>query len=372
MESSAEQILKTLHAAATDIQACESVAGACEETVAVAEGVLNLEMCSVLLHDDGWLEPVATSSDALPGGVRRMAVDEGKAGETYRTGASFVFEDLSRDGAGDPANPSYRAGMSVPIGTIGVFQAVSTEPGVFSDADREFVELLVAHTAQTIERLHYEENLQAEREALRRQNERLEDFVNVVSHDLRNPLNVAVGRLAQARRENDDPHLEGVARAHRRMAELIDDLLTLAREGRPVEATEPVSLAALARASWQTVATSDATLVVDTERTVLADPSRLQQLLENLLRNAVEHGGAGVTVTVSDIEGGFVVADDGPGIPEADRAVVFDRGFSTRDGGTGFGLPIVREIADVHGWAVVATARAGGGARFEFTGVGVA
>lgn len=75
--------------------------------------------------------------------------------------------------------------------------------------------------------------------------------------------------------------------------------------------TEPVELADLVEACWQTVETASAGLVVETETTIQADPSRLQQLFENLLRNAVEHGGEDVTITIGDLPDGFYVEDDG-------------------------------------------------------------
>jgi PAS domain S-box-containing protein len=210
-------------------------------------------------------------------------------------------------------------------------------------------------------------------EAVKEKNERLEKFASIVSHDLRNPLSIAAGRLDLAREERDSEHLEAVADAHERMETLIDDLLTLAREGDDVDAAERVALRELADECWSGVETATASLRVETERTVSADPSRLKQVFENLMRNAVEHGGDDVTVTVGDLEGGFYVADDGPGIPPDDREAVFDAGFSTTDGGTGFGLGIVEAVASAHGWDVRVTdaAEGGGGARFEFTGVDV-
>ena len=66
---------------------------------------------------------------------------------------------------------------------------------------------------------------------------------------------------------------------------------------------------------------------------------------------------------------GFYVEDDGPGIPEGERERVFEDGYSTVEGGTGFGLNIVREIARAHGWEVRVTESAAGGARFEISGV---
>jgi len=207
--------------------------------------------------------------------------------------------------------------------------------------------------------------LRKEREA------RLEQFASIVSHDLRNPLNVAQGRVKLAREECDSDHLDPAVRAHERMELLISDLLTLARKGEGSTDPRPASLDDLVRRAWETVAPDDATLDVDVGRTILADESRVQQLLENLVRNAVEHGGRGVTVRVGPLDDGdgFYVEDDGVGIPEADREAVFDVGYSTSERGTGFGLSIVEQVAGEHGWTVEVTEEASGGARFEFTDV---
>ncbi|WP_436908487.1 PAS domain S-box protein [Halosimplex marinum] len=222
---------------------------------------------------------------------------------------------------------------------------------------------------------------------LRRQNERLEEVARVVSHDLRNPLNVAAGTaetLAEAADPDDREHFERIARAHDRMEAIIDDMLALARQGQSVSELEPVALAEVAREAWDTVETGDAALEVRTTATVMADGSRLRSALENLFVNAVTHGGPDVTVTVGDMpdcptgdepggprQGGFFVQDDGRGIPEEDRDAVFDSGYSTGEASTGFGLAIVQSIVEAHGWDVCVTDRHDGesGARFEITGV---
>jgi PAS domain S-box-containing protein len=244
---------------------------------------------------------------------------------------------------------------------------------------------------------------------LEAKNARLDRFASVVSHDLRNPLNVAQGRLQLARETCDSDHLDAVERALDRSQALVDDLLTLAREGEDAHETSIVDLVSAVEESWDTVSTSDGRLVVDTERSIRADPSRLRQLLENLLRNSLEHGSRGArsrarengvehgatssrgqpgdgvehgsasgrteagetTVTVGDLEDGFYVADDGPGIPAERREAVFEPGYSTRDDGTGFGLSIVRDVADAHDWTVRITDSETGGARFEIRGVDV-
>lgn len=209
------------------------------------------------------------------------------------------------------------------------------------------------------------------RRELERQNERLDQFADMISHDLRNPLNVADGHLELARQDHDSDHLATVATALDRMEALIEDVLTLARQGQPIDEPELVDLRSIVNQCWDVVETADADLVVDDDLKFLADPERLQQLLENLVRNAIEHGGSTITIRVGTLGGddGFFIADDGPGIPPDERGQVFESGYSTADDGTGFGLAIVMEIVDAHGWKINVTDADEGGARFEVTGV---
>ena len=210
------------------------------------------------------------------------------------------------------------------------------------------------------------EQKQRERE-LARQNERLDQFASVVSHDLRNPLSVARGRVNLARTTGDEKHFEAIERAHDRMEELIEGLLALARQGELADEPIEVELESAAKTAWKTVDTDDLTLAFDGTATVDADPERLRQLLENLFRNSVEHAGDATILTVGTLPDGFYVEDDGVGIPDDEREAVLESGYSTDDG-TGFGLAIVDSIADAHGWMLSVTESEAGGARFEFRG----
>jgi len=199
--------------------------------------------------------------------------------------------------------------------------------------------------------------------------ERLRTATSTIAHDLRNPLSVAQARVGLLRRESDSEHIPPVVDALDRIERLIEDVLTFARGTDAVETVTPVALADVVDSCRGTVDTGQASLVVTTERTVKADESRLQQLVENLLRNAIDHAGDDVTVTVGELDDGFYVADDGPGVPADERDRVFESGYSTSRDGTGFGLAIVRRIAASHGWTVSVTESDAGGARFELTGV---
>jgi PAS domain S-box-containing protein len=206
---------------------------------------------------------------------------------------------------------------------------------------------------------------------LRRERDRLDEFASVISHDLRSPLEVATTRTELAAQECDSDHLTDVTEALSRMEALIDDLLVLARQGETVGEREQIVLEDVVSACWRNVETTDSTITIEGQATLAADRTRLTQALENLLCNAIDHGGEWVTITVGvlDDEAGFYLADDGPGIPEEHREDVFDSGFTTSRNGTGFGLAIVERICAAHGWNITVTESDVGGARFEITGI---
>jgi len=210
------------------------------------------------------------------------------------------------------------------------------------------------------------------RQEIERQNERLGRFASVVSHDLRNPLSVAHGRieLEQERQATENENLTAAADALDRMGRLIEDVLTLAQAGDDIDDRQPVSLSSIAERAWETVDADGGDLRIESDVTVEADPERLRQALENLFRNSVEHAGPDVVVTVGglDDETGFYVEDDGPGIPPHLREQAFEWGVSG-EGGSGLGLAIVETIVKGHGWEITVEESAKGGARFEVTGV---
>jgi len=199
-----------------------------------------------------------------------------------------------------------------------------------------------------------------------RREQRLDEFASIVSHDLRNPLNVASLHINLADGGDDAEHLDDAEDALDRMEELIDDLLTISQAGYASAATEPTPLAQTARAAWDNVNTGDSSLEIPTNTNLRANRSQLQELFENLFRNAVEHNEPPVTVQIDTREDGFVVTDDGTGIPEDRRDGIFDPGVSSAEGGTGLGLYIVQQIAETHGWTVSLGESEDGGVAFAF------
>jgi len=238
--------------------------------------------------------------------------------------------------------------------------------GSFTDFEGTLVELMANWVSYELER-------ESSRERLRRQKERLDDFASVVSHDLRSPLTVLNGNLQLAEETGDPDYFESCRDAVGRMEQLTDDLLSLARDVDEIQETEGVELSEVVEKCWQNTQTEGAELNVETEKEITADEGKLQLLLENMLKNSVQHAGEDITITVTDAQNGngFRVEDDGEGIPEEERKHVLEAGYSTRDGGTGLGMYIVEQVAGAHGWDVEVAAGRNGGAAFDVTGVEV-
>jgi signal transduction histidine kinase len=237
--------------------------------------------------------------------------------------------------------------------------------------------------------IEHERRLRSEAEAANRGKDL---FLSVFSHELRSPLNAILGwnRILALKRADDPevasitPRIEHSARAQLKM---VNDLLDLGRietgklriDARPMQLAKVVSAALdLAR---PTAAAKGITLHVDYETgagQLRGDPDRLQQVVTNLLSNALKFTGAGgrITITLRNV-GGFTelsVGDTGQGIAPELLPHVFDRfrqgdsSITRHAGGLGLGLALVREIVTLHGGTVLAESTGvGRGARFVTT-----
>ncbi|OAQ53925.1 two-component sensor histidine kinase [Natrinema mahii] len=284
------------------------------------------------------------------------------------------------------------------------------------------------------------------------QADRMESFAKLLSHDLRNPLSVALAHTEMLELDDgvdlgDDGDESPLRASLERMESIIDEALLLTTI-ETVEETELLALSRTVETAWTTVRTDGASVTVVDDVAIRADSSLLTHLFENLFRNAVEHGstnpasnaqqdavehgstspdsqtrqdavkhgstspdsqtrqdavehaGDGPRIEVGALESassgerngpaepvetepeaadwsgeaadydGFYVEDDGPGIPPDERERVFESGYSSA-GGSGFGLAIVSDVVDAHGWSIRVTSGRTGGARFEVRGVTV-
>lgn len=212
-------------------------------------------------------------------------------------------------------------------------------------------------------------------------------FIDDASHELRTPLGVMRAELEVDLRERDltpdtRATLEGARQSVVSMGAMVEDLLTLARadEGQLALAAERIDLHDVAAAVCEGFAPTAAATMVEVSleghpTDAIADRRRVEQVLRNLLANAITYAGPGgnVVATTWQDNGSACcsVRDDGPGMSESVRSRVFDRFFradEARTGnGSGLGLAICRELVMAHGGRIEVTSEPGRGSTFTFT-----
>jgi signal transduction histidine kinase len=238
---------------------------------------------------------------------------------------------------------------------------------VFGQDEQELVEAFSLQVRLALERSELFEAHRAARTEAERSSQELEAMLLGLSHDLRSPA-IAISGFASLLSQTDDPEaraemIERIQSSTAYLNGLVDALLELSRVGRAQTQIEPVDLAAVAELVGNRLEANHPSVAVRVEGSlpvVLINPARAEQLLDNLIGNAVKHGGReDLTVTVSAraTPGGveLVVADDGRGIPSEDRDLVFalfQRGTNAGGRGSGLGLGMVRRIAEASGGSV--------------------
>ena len=199
--------------------------------------------------------------------------------------------------------------------------------------------------------------------------EREQMFTSSASHELRTPLSVLKGALEileeEPRSDRGGRAIERMSRAVREMSEYIDALMLIAREEKSTEADAKSDIAELVRiVVEEQQLVSDCRLRIETDLSgplLIPVPASMPSIvISNLLRNALIHGQDGA-VCVTLHQGVLKIADSGPGIDVALRERVFERGYSTRAGGTGMGLFLARQICERYGWQIELQFPAAGG-----------
>jgi len=239
------------------------------------------------------------------------------------------------------------------------------------------------------------------RDQLRNERSEREEMLTVVSHELRTPVTIISGYNRLLLSEEVGPLTEDQRRfllestkGCQRLNAFIGNLLeaSLKRPGDEVIEVSRGSLAPVIRAVADLMrpllAERDMRLEVDVRAGAEGaefDPMRIEQVLTNLIGNAIKHAPPGTTITVAtrrvtrDVSEALPgrsmvevsVSDEGPGVAPADRAKIFDAyvrlGDEKRVGGLGLGLAVCKRLIEAHGGSIAVTERPGGGSRFEFT-----
>lgn len=198
-------------------------------------------------------------------------------------------------------------------------------------------------------------------------NKRLDQFSRVVSHDMRNYINIGDSYLRMVKEEIDDDDLiewiEPIEESFNNINSIVDDASDITKIGKGEISTvdfEHVTLEIIDQID------PDIPVTVDLDITKQADRGSVRRLIENLIQNSLTHGGeelSKISIKGLDSADGFYVADDGEGFDNVEK--VFESGYTTSDTGSGLGLNISQTVVDLHNWEITASESDTGGAKFE-------
>ena len=256
----------------------------------------------------------------------------------------------------------------------GVLAVYSNRASAFQTDERRALREAARNVALAIHAAEARVELRERTRALKRQHDRLEEFARVISHELRHPLQVAMGRLeiVEDVANGEDllfDQIDTIERNHTQMEQLIDDLVALARENARQHESEPTSLPVTARRAAGMVDGPGPTLRIDTEAFVDADPERLRHLFEVVFEFAVDRAGDTATLGVErlDSDAGFAVVSTDDALPDADPEELFQMHPEPSDARR-ISMRIIMNIIESHDWSFDVESR-GEETRFVFTNV---
>ncbi len=420
-ETSAQRLDKvsTLYLIANQVSSSLDLDAVLDSTVTILKQVLACRGSVIFLLDQDreWLE-MRASTGVKPQWQRdaRMRVGEGISGKVAQEARPLYIPDTLKDPDFIIFDPAVRSLLVVPLihkgQVIGTLNVDDDEPDAFSGDIGRFLSIAATQVAEAIANAKLYQDLKERADRLAQAHRELQEsdrlkseFIQNTSHELRTPLtfikayvalllNGTLGPLNERQRES----LTVVADWTNNVVNLVDSILTMQRVERGELDFAPVDLSRVAQASLQSAEAkaqqASIALVQDFEpclSPVWGDRARLDQVLVNLIGNAIKFSPAGTKIIVRlradkqhpnetappspvDEGTGFVCADvidEGIGIAQDQLAKIFDRfyqvnGSSKRHfGGTGLGLAIVKETVEAHGGTVTVDSELGAGSRFS-------
>ncbi|ERG99782.1 MAG: signal transduction histidine kinase [Haloquadratum sp. J07HQX50] len=345
--------------------------------VEAASEVFDARISMVYKYDlkSNTLQPVAASGnqDALSDESLVLNPSESVIWEAFRSKQIQVCDDILTELSHLNDGGSIQSEAILPLGESYLMHIGLSESSIESE-DMSLVRVFAANLEAALKRADREQELT-------RQNERLDEFAGIVSHDLRTPLNHAMHHTNLITEAQASDDVESVQQSLDQIESIVDGILRLTRAGETAEVYENCVVKDIIMEVWDAMAIDEAILDCRVEdMTIKAEEIALFRFFENLFRNVNQHTDPPRVVQVGTLPEndkqigdnsytGFFIEDNGDGISETAMGRIFEHGFTTSSDGSGYGLSIVQRIAESHGWRLSVTNGADGGARFEITGV---
>ena len=373
-----ERVVASLHDVTRHLFQAETRDEICAVAVHTASELLDLPISGVWLLDEerDRLDPVAATAGAhdVVGGLPQFGRNEGLIWDAFLSGESALYDDLKEEeGKYNPETP-IRSELIVPVGDHGVLMTGARTVGAFDERDRELAEILAANTALELDRTEREQLLSERETAISEQTERLHTLETLLDDHAAEEIRTALDRLEEIEGEEAEEIRSALAAADRLVgdaAELSTGRATLGSRTF-VAVSEAVAAARESVVADETVPVSAVSVAVAEDATLRADRDRLVRLFETLFRWSQEGATADVRVGLLAEAEARSVADGGyPGGIYVERRDATPpesaRDVTDPDAGGPIGPAIAREIAQAHGWELVAAGTRDETLRFEVT-----
>lgn len=376
----------------------------CSELITGLKGKVEFDNAMVYLLEGGALVPRALCDpehplplagnflEHTPAGVELST--RTVAGWVAQTGNIVRVDDTTTDSRCIEMDQGMRSVLAVPLrarqGAVGVVQLEHPHPYAYNGSDERILASLANQAAIAVENVRLFDEA-AKVQALRELDRLKSELLSTVSHELRTPLASIKGYAGTLLRDDvewDDEtcreFLHIIDEESDRLGELIEDLLQMSQIEAGILRVDPQPVRVprmalrVAKKARSGVSKHNVNVLFPPEYPVVwADARRVEQVLRNLVENAIKYSPEGGTVTVrGDVEGNeahIAVSDEGIGIAPSDLDRVFERFFRAdgtevrRAGGTGLGLSICQGIVQMHGGRIWAESALGVGSTFHFT-----
>ncbi|MFW6142333.1 MAG: PAS domain S-box protein [Candidatus Saliniplasma sp.] len=352
--------LEKLHKASAKLETCQSEDEVFDLAVKAAEDILELDMCTIMVPDDGKMVNKKVSKN-YPDDEDHLIIEQSAAGKAFLENESFLTDDIEKDELTSPTREEYRSGITVPIESFGVFQAVSSNVSNFDGDDLKIVELLMGHVSESLKRVEIKKR---------------EDFLySLLRHDVENKIQVVKGylRLLEDKGLSDEEKdfIRNAVRACDEGSNLITKVRTLSRLSDAEKEELNLRLVLNEVLDEYEPRASDKGIKITFQGCNCSVDSSLllKELFSNLLENSIQHSGCEkIRINFEETDDLCIVRveDDGKGLSDEEKEKVFEKGYKKGpSAGSGLGMYLVKEIADRYGAGVEVKDSELGGVRFD-------
>ncbi len=357
-----ENKIKELYQASSTLASIDELKDLYDTAIEIASSILEFDVCTIAIEKNGRITVKASTDYDLIDNVS-LKVGEGIAGRSYKDKRSFLIKDVREEHGAKPSDSRFRSGMTIPLGDIGVFQALSFEKAYYDESDLELGELFVSNIEASIERIKF--------------HERQGILHSLLRHDVKNKAQVVQGYL-QLLEELDitDEAVDFVTKsleANKDSIELIRKigLLIKANEETPGRVDIASEIHSAVDSLSKLAETNDINIEYDNPKNIgaVAAGSLLKEVFTNIIENSIYHSDASkIRISFTRTDGKVVctIEDDGKGIPDDKKSSIFKKGFTVeKDRSTGLGLFLVKTLIEGQGGSIEVKDSELGGARFD-------